>query len=131
MPVTEKIEEKTEEKTKEQRIKTEKNRLNRQFKEINPKKKEIVKGSIERAAFMKVELEDLEADLRENGYTEKFSQGNQEPYDRMRPVANMYNSMSSNYQKIIQQLTGLLPKEKPIEKKSGDDFDEFISSRED
>lgn len=123
---------KSDEKTKKERIESEKRRLNRQFKDISRRKKAIVKGEIERAAFMVVELEDMEADLQKNGYTEKFAQGSQKPYDRLRPTAQMYNSMNTNYHKVISQLVGLLPKDKqPIDKKNGDGFDDFINARDD
>lgn len=119
------------EKTKEERTKQEKNRLNRQFGKIDKKKKAVAVGLIERAAFMRVELEDMEQDIADNGFTELFSQGNQEPYERLRPMANAYNSMNANYQKIIRQLTALLPKESTSTQKDGDGFDEFVSMRED
>ena len=53
----------TREKTKEERIRGEKNRLNRIFRQLPEKKKKLALGLIERAAFMRVELEDLEADI--------------------------------------------------------------------
>ena len=115
---------------KEERVKKEVRRLNRIYNKIEQKKKNTVQGLIQRAAYMRVSLEDFEEDLNENGWTEKFSQGNQEPYDRKRPVAEMYNSLSTNYQKIIKQLTDLLPKE-PVKTEKDDDFDEFVNGRED
>ena len=81
------------------------------------------------AAFMVVELQDLEADLQTNGWTEKFSQGNQEPYDRARPQGQSYASLNGNYQKIIKQLDGMLPP--PALKDIGDDgFDDFVTGRD-
>lgn len=79
---------------------------------------------------MRVTLEDFEVDLDENGFTEKFSQGNQEPYDRKRPVAEMYQGMNTSYQKAIKQLSDLLPKEVVV-KNEDDGFDDFVSERED
>lgn len=117
-------------KTKEARIKTEKNRLNRIYKNIEQKKKDTVKGLIERCAYMRISLEDFEIDLDENGFTEKFSQGNQAPYDRKRPVAEIYNSMNTSYQKAVKQLTDLLPKDAPVTQKN-DGFDDFVYERED
>lgn len=119
------------EKTKEQRTKQEKTRLNRQFGRIDRKKKAVAAGLIERAAFMRVELEDMELDIAEHGFVEMFSQGDQEPYERLRPMANAYNSMNGNYQKIIRQLTALLPKETANPREDGDGFEEFITVRED
>lgn len=119
-------------KTKEQRIKTEKTRLNRIYKDVDDKKKNTVEGLIELAAYMRVTIEDMQDDLDENGFTEWFQQGEkQEPYQRKRPIADMYNSMNNSYQKIINQLTNLLPKDEPKNTSKSDGFDEFVESRED
>lgn len=112
------------------RIKLEERRLTKAFAEIDEKRKSTTSGLIQRAAFMRVSLEDLEKDLKENGFTELFSQGDQEPYQRERPAAKIYNNLNGGYQKIIKQLTDLLPKEIP-EVSSGkgkedqDDFEKF------
>ena len=120
------------EKTKEEKIEAEKRRLSRIFKGIKPEKKKTVEGLIERAAFMRVTLEELEADLNENGLTEMFSQGDQKPYERKRPKAELYNSMNTNYQKVIKQLTDLLPKDVPINPSmQSDGFEEFVKNRND
>lgn len=34
---------------------------------------------------MRISLDEMEQDINKNGFTEKFSQGNQEPYLRQRP----------------------------------------------
>ena len=67
-------------------------------------------GLIMRSAYMRITLEDYEADLDENGYIEKFSQSEKlEPYERERPVARLYNAMNKNYQSIMKQLADKLP----------------------
>ena len=110
------------EKTKEERIRAEKNRLVRIYKEISKENKSIIDGLINRAAFMRVTLEDMEKDLDDKGFVEEFSQSEKlEPYERERPVARLYNTMNKNYQSIIKQLSDLLPAEKPIEKKDPSD----------
>ena len=82
-------------------------------------------GLIDEAAFLRISLRILKDDLRENGFTELFSQSDkQEPYERERPQAKIYASMNGNYQKVIKQLTDLLPKAAtPV--KVGDEFDMF------
>lgn len=117
------------EKTLEQRVKAEKNRLSKLYKDLDPFQKAIAEALIERAAFMRVQCENLEQDLSENGWTEKFSQGNQEPYDRARPQGQTYNTLNANYQKIIKQLDAMLPPPPPNEKNDG--FDDFINGRDD
>lgn len=118
--------------TEEARIKREKSRLTRIYKDMEPAKKAIAAGLIERAAFMRVQLENLEEDIRENGWTEEFRQGNQDPYQRARPAGQTYNSLNANYQKIIKQLDAMLPRSQPAAKKEDDDgFDGFVNGRDD
>ena len=116
--------------SKEERIAKEKRRLNTIYKEIEERKKKTVEGLIERCAYMRVTLEDLEKDLDLNGFTEKFSQGNQKPYDRKRPAAEIYQGMNTSYQKGIKQLSDLIPKDTGGNKKD-DGFEEFVNGRED
>lgn len=116
----------------DKRIKKEENRLKKFFKSkgIDINENSAVQSLISRASFMKVSLEDLEQDLKENGWTEMFQQGEkQAPYERQRPTATTYTSLNTNYQKIIKQLTDLLPKSKPTENQT-DTFEEFVYSRD-
>lgn len=115
--------------SKESKITEEEKRLRRNFAKIEKRKKAIIEGLIQRAAFMRITLDELEADINEFGVTEWFSQGDQEPYKRKRPEADLYNAMNTGYQKIIKQLTDLLPKEDPKPKSDG--FEDFASSRSD
>lgn len=111
--------------TKESRIKEEEERLRKVYENLDSQKKIVAEGIIKRAAYLRVTLEDFEKDLDKNGYTEPFRQGNQEPYDRKRPVADMYTSMNALYQKATKQLTDLLPKENP-DKEVSDELMDFI-----
>lgn len=118
-----------DEEKKKKLIKKEKKRLEKIYGELADEKKSSVSGLIERAAFMRVSLEEIEIDLDENGYTEKFSQGNQEPYDRKRPIAEIYSNYSGTYLKIMKQLSDMLPKEQSDKKEDSDGFDEFVRGR--
>lgn len=118
-------------KTKKSRVKTEKTRLETLYADLPENTKQLAAGLIERASFMRVELEDLEEFLTENGWTELFSQGNQAPYDRARPQGQTYNTMNANYQKIIKQLDALLPEEEPSKQGENDGFDDFVHGRDD
>lgn len=126
---------KKKEKSKEERIKAEVKRLMEQIEGLDPKRKKIAEGLIERAAFMRISLDDMEKDLVQNGFVELFSQSeNQEPYERRRPTTDAYNSMNASYQKIIRQLTDLLPKEEtpsPDSDDKDDGFESFVNGRED
>lgn len=113
--------------TKEARVKKEIKRLQGLYKDIPGNKMKLVQGLVERAGYLRVQLEDYEKDLDDNGYVEQFTQSeNQLPYERKRPVADLYNTTNTNYFKIIKQLSDLMP-DSPIKPES-DEFDEFSDS---
>lgn len=119
------------EKTKEQRIRAEKARLKRLYRNLPKEAAGTVAGLIDQAAFMRIECEDMAADLQDNGWTEKFQQSERlEPYDRARPIGQAYNSTNANYQKIIKQLTALLPKPDATPKPEDDGFGSFVRERD-
>lgn len=119
------------EKTKEQRIRTEKSRLRRIYKTLPKEAAGTVAGLIDQAAFMRVECEDMAEDLREHGWTEPFRQSERmDPYDRARPIGQAYNSTNANYQKIIKQLTALLPKPDTAPRQEDDGFGSFVRERD-
>jgi len=59
---------------KEKRISKEKDRLTRIYTDISKENKAIIQGLINRAAFMRITLEDMEEDLDTNGFVEMFTQ---------------------------------------------------------
>ena len=118
-------------KKKQREIKKEIKRLEEVYKDIDVKRKDLLPGLIENAAFTRITLKYLADDLKENGTTEMFSQSeNQTPYSRRRPEADLYNTMTGNYLKFIKQLDDMLPKavEKPTEKI--DFLNDFVNSRD-
>lgn len=97
--------------TKEERIKREVSALKRQYKCIDKLHKANAERLIARAAYQKVTLDDLEADLTENGWTELFQQSVKcDPYSRKRPNADLYVSISAQYLRTMKQLDAMLPK---------------------
>lgn len=117
---------------KDDRIKKEEARLRKIYKNIKEENKSIIDGLIQRAAYMRITLEDYEKDLDSGGYVELFTQSaNTPPYERERPVARLYSTMNKNYQTIIKQLGDLLPKDNNIKAENSDGFDEFVGERDD
>lgn len=117
--------------TKADRISAEERRLRKSYAKIPGDVMTVADGLIRRAAYMRVTLEDYEADLDGRGYVELFSQSpNMDPYERERPVARLYNTMNKNYQGIIKQLGDLVPKRDP-EKEADDGFEGFVDGRDD
>jgi hypothetical protein len=120
---------KKKELSKDERIKKEVNRLKGIYKNIDKDNKAIIEGLIQRAAYMRITLEEWEKDIAINGYCEMFTQSEKtDPYERERPVARLYNTMNKNYQSIIKQLSDLVPKYEPTPKDDG--FDDFVSKRD-
>lgn len=115
-------------KTKQERIKAEILRLKRIFKDLSDKEKKVNEGLIGRAATLLVLIEDLEADILENGTVELFSQSeNQIPYERARPTVQQFNSMQTNYQKVMKQLSDFI--EKSPAKVVDDGFGDFVERK--
>ena len=75
------------EKTKEQRIKAEKTRLKGIFKDLDENKKKLVTPLIEKAAFMSVELDDLQAMIEKDGWTSEYQNGQNQWGTRKSPAA--------------------------------------------
>jgi len=114
--------------TKEQRINKEIKRLKQIFKDLPKEAKDLYDGLIMRAAYMRVTLEDYEADLDENGYVEKFQQSDKvDPYERERPVARLYNTMNKNYQSIMKQLADALPEKAAAD--AAEELMKFVTTR--
>jgi len=102
-------------------VKKEKNRLKRLFKGIPKNKLDTVEGLIIQASRLRVLLDEMWIDISENGDVEMFSQSEkQEPYERERPIAKLFNSRDLSYQRIMKQLTDLIPPEKD----GGGEFDD-------
>ena len=115
---------------KQKRVKKEYNRIKKIYKDMPPDVKTTVDSLIHRAAFMRVSLEDMEADLDERGFVEFFSQSEKtEPYERERPVARLYNTLNKNYQSIMKQLSDLVPKPKAIESTEEDQLLAFLKKK--
>lgn len=97
------------EKTKEERIKSEKTRLKGIFKELDENKKKLVTPLIEKAAFMSIELDDLQAQIEREGWTSEYKNGENQYGTKKSPEADTYIALSKNYAAVIKQLTELAP----------------------
>ena len=97
---------------KDKRISKESKRIRSIYKDLPKDVLDLYDGLIRRAAYMKVTLEDYEADMIENGSTEYFTQSEKiDPYERERPVSAIYNRMIKNYQVVMKQLKDALPEQ--------------------
>ena len=97
------------EKTKEQRIKAEKTRLKGIFKDLDENKKKLVTPLIEKAAFMSVELDDLQAMIEKDGWTSEYQNGQNQWGTKKSPEAETVIALSKNYAAIIKKFNELVP----------------------
>lgn len=100
----------------DRRVKKEITRLKKIYENLPPNQFAVAQGLIVQAARLRVSLDDLWADIEENGRTEMFSQSaDAEPYQRERPAAKQFVALDKNYQALIKQLNDICP---PSEKES-------------
>lgn len=90
------------------RLKKEQNKIKKIYKNLPKEQFEIAKKLIERAAYMLVSLEDMEAKISEDGLVVKMPQGSYE-IERAHPLLQPYNAMVKNYNATIKQLNEMSP----------------------
>lgn len=90
------------------RQKKEQNRIKKIYKNLPKEQLEIAKKLIERAAYMLVSLEDMEAKINEDGLVVEMPQGAYK-IERAHPLLQPYNAMVKNYNATIKQLLELSP----------------------
>lgn len=90
------------------RQKKEYNRIKKIYKNLPKEQLEIAKKLIERAAYMLVSLEEMEAKITEDGLVVTMPQGNYE-IERAHPLLQPYNAMVKNYNATIKQLNDISP----------------------
>jgi hypothetical protein len=114
-----------------QKVKKEENRLKGCYKKLQGDTSKVLDGLIYRASFLRAVLENLEADIKENGTVEMFTQSDMvEPYQRKRPAIDIYNTTIKNYNIVIKLLNDALPKNQTTELKD-DGFGAFVNGRDD
>ena len=84
------------------RQKKEQNRIKKIYKNLPKEQLEIAKKLIERAAYMLVSLEDMEAKINEDGLVVKMPQGAY-TIERAHPLLQPYNAMVKNYNATIKR----------------------------
>lgn len=114
---------------KTKKVNREKKRLMSILPEECQEMSEAVETLIDRMAFMKVTLELLEDDIKQNGPVIEFVNGSQEMMIE-NPAQKSYNTMIARYLAAFKQFISLFPKEE--QKAMEDDgFDAFVGGRGD
>ena len=103
--------------TKEELIEKEKRRLKGIFKDLEDGKKKLVTPLIEKAAFMSIELDELQLQIESNGWTSEYQNGANQFGTKKSPEAETYIALTKNYAAIIKQLVELVPAAKRKESK--------------
>lgn len=102
--------------------------LKKKFKEIGENKLKIVEKLIESAAFMAIELAEMEEIISKNGVTEEYTNGQYQKGIKKSATVEVYNTMMKNYTSVIKQLCDLLPEDEFPVSKSGDNVLNFALS---
>lgn len=116
---------------KQKRIKKEISRLRRLFKEIDENKKKLVNTTIEDIAFMTITMQDLRESIVRTGTTVKYQNGANQHGTKQSPDAQLYLQMSQKQTQAMKILLDCMPKSDKKNTTPEDDFDDFVTGRED
>ena len=94
---------------KETRIARERARLRKIFKNLDESKLKTAQALIDRAAFLTVNIQELEVDLNENGWVEEYKNGANQSGMKKRAEADAHISLTKNLSAIMKQLLELVP----------------------
>lgn len=94
------------EKTIEERIENEKKRLGALFVEMPLDKFFVTLALIDRAAFLTVQLQEMEKDFEA---VDTYQNGSRQSGQKVSAVLNAYNKSTKTLQAVLKQLTELIP----------------------
>ena len=118
---------KAKELTKEERIKKEFQGIRRNLSAMAPKVKKFNEPLMQRAAFMRITLEDLEEPINREGPVSEYKNGENQWGTKKSPEVEVYNIMAKNYAAVIKQLLSSIPDSE--DKPKVDEFDKFVMGR--
>ena len=104
------------EKDKAKRIKAEVSKLKKHYKTLPENKLFIAQRLIDRAAFQRITLEDLEKEINETGVTEIYQNGENQTGNKQSAAMQAYNAMYKNYQTTMRDLAAMVPEVKAASK---------------
>src|SRR5690554_2369386 len=102
------------------KIKTEYERLKKLFASVDPTKTELVDNLINEAAFMKVQLSNLQEQIKKHGAVQISSKGNH----RQTEAAKYYTKLVNSYGTVIKTLNSIMGKNVIDD---DDEFDKFMA----
>jgi regulator of replication initiation timing len=98
-------------------------RLRSLFSSVDPTKAELVDNLLNEAAFMRVQLENLQQQIRKYGAIQISSKGTQ----RQTEAAKYYTKLVNSYGNVIKTLNTIMGKNMIDD---NDEFDEFMKRLE-
>lgn len=116
---------------KSKRIKREVSRLKKLFKDIDENKKKLVFTTIDDVAFMTITMQDLRESIIRDGTTVEYKNGANQYGTKQSPDAQLYLQLSQKQTQAMKILVDCLPKTEKNNKGPEDDFDDFVTNRED
>lgn len=116
---------------KQNEIKKEVRRLKRLFKDIDDNKKKLVYTTIEDIAFLTITMKELRENIVREGTTVEYKNGANQYGTKQSPDAQLYLQMSQKQTQAMKILIDCMPKREKVSKEPEDDFDDFVSGRED
>lgn len=102
---------------KEKLVRKEIRRLKGIFQDLEPNKLETVDALIERAAYITITLQELEAKLNRDGWVEEYYNGRNQSGLKKSANAEVHISLTKNLNAIMKQLLDLVPPAKQSESK--------------
>lgn len=111
---------------KKKKIKQQKNKLTKIFKQLDKNTLSLVQNLINEVAFMSVTLEENRIYIEEHGVKELYMNGKGQFGYKESVESKNYNAMIKNYTNVVKQLVDFLPKEE--KKNAGEELLKFIAS---
>ena len=105
------------------KIKTEYERLKKLFASVDPTKTELVDNLLNEAAFMKVQLDQIQLQIKRYGAVQISNKGTQ----RQTEAAKYYTKLVNSYGTVIKPLNSIMGKNMVDD---DDEFDEFMKRLE-
>lgn len=96
-------------KSKEERIAAERERLGALFADLDENQQQTAAGLISSAAFLRVTLEDLEAEINAAGCTEEYINGSNQSGVKVSAACQAYAQLNTKYQSTMQKLLKIVP----------------------
>jgi alanine racemase len=105
---------------KQKRIKKEKNKLMKIFRDAQTDKSTLnyIEASVNNLAWMAVALADLREEINKHGYIEIYNNGGGQSGTKDSVNVKAYNSLIKNYNSLLKTISAFLPESDKKESKS-------------